>query len=241
MKNRVFLTRQDLIDLCHTMNIQKGDSICLQCSNAFVLHSIGKAQGVLSALMEVLGPQGTLFMPTFSLTTLDPACLEHVFEYEEQKEIRRNQMAYDPSLTPCEYLVQDQFLKNKGVIRTSHPVYSFAYWGKVEEKTLLQRMNYPVSFSHVLQPFAKENARCLLLDIDPSQAVLHEAIAKTMKFGLTKIERGCIKKGSSQTLRAFLKTSVDEKSIEEAMAYCQVEKYNLKGFSVYCLSLGDQA
>jgi len=101
------------------------------------LSSIGWVSGgsvaVIQALEDVLGPDGTLVMPTHTGDYSDPKDWSNPPVPEDWKEIIRQTLpAYDPDLTPTRGMgrIPETFRRQKGVIRSYHPLTSFSAWGK---------------------------------------------------------------------------------------------------------------
>lgn len=241
MENHEYFIKEDVKEVLIKMDIQNGSHVCVQCSDRFCSQVIGGAQAILDVLMEQIGEGGCLFMPTFSYSVLDPACRKDEIPLEEWKKVRDYQLGYDVRLTNAESYgtMANQFLKNEGVIRTSHPVYSFAFWGFVQEKMIGQKNNYPISFSSVLSSFAQEHAVNLLLGVDPKNSVLIPAIAKTLNLGVTKVQRAYVKKGKSNSVRTFLVMKEEAKEVPEILKYCHQKREVLGNESIYLLYLNE--
>jgi aminoglycoside 3-N-acetyltransferase len=100
------------------------------------LSSLGWVSGgpvaVILALEEVLGPQGTLVMPSHSGDLSDPERWQNPPVPETWWQIIRESMpAYDPDLTPTRMMgrICEAFRKQPGVLRSGHPQVSFTARG----------------------------------------------------------------------------------------------------------------
>jgi aminoglycoside 3-N-acetyltransferase len=91
----------------------------------------GGAHAVVLALQEVVGPAGTVVMPTHSYLT-DPATWHDPPVSEAWwPVIRQHLPAFDPALTPTRGMgaIVECFRHTSGVRRSAHPSVSFAAFG----------------------------------------------------------------------------------------------------------------
>ncbi|MBV8650117.1 MAG: AAC(3) family N-acetyltransferase, partial [Alphaproteobacteria bacterium] len=93
----------------------------------------GGIEAVIFALMDALGPGGTLVMPTFSGQLNDPAGWREPAVPEAWIDIVRDSMpVYDPARTATRRMgaIPETFRTWPGVRRSAHPVMSLAAWGR---------------------------------------------------------------------------------------------------------------
>lgn len=131
----VVLNKKDVLKQLKHLGIRKGMVLLVQVNTKKMGHLIGGEQMLVEALMESVGYEGTIIVPTFTTELLDPSCQKNKKEKIARMywdDIRTSILPFDKKLTlpkdedPFVY----QFLRNDGIVRSYHPVYSFAAWGK---------------------------------------------------------------------------------------------------------------
>lgn len=94
---------------------------------------VGGAQAVIEALLTVLTPDGTLAMPTMTTNNTDPAFWSNPPVPESWWEtIRAEVPAFDPRKTQTRNMgaIPELFRTYPYVVRSGHPIASFATWGR---------------------------------------------------------------------------------------------------------------
>ncbi|WP_281279669.1 aminoglycoside N(3)-acetyltransferase [Terrilactibacillus laevilacticus] len=126
-------TRESLTQDLKKLGIKPGMTIIVHSS----LRSIGWVSGgpvtVVQALMDVITPEGTLVMPTHSADYCDPETWTNPPVPENWIQIIRDTMpGFDPNITPTYFMgkIVETFRTFPNVLRSYHPLYSFAAWGK---------------------------------------------------------------------------------------------------------------
>ena len=112
----ITVTEADVRRCLSELGIVAGDRLIVHSS----LGSIGRVEGgpaaVCRAVMETVGPEGTILMPTFNHA--------HIFRRGEEN-------CYDPLRTPgVNGAVPEHFRTLPGVYRSLQPTHPFAGWGK---------------------------------------------------------------------------------------------------------------
>lgn len=127
------ITKEDIKVQLSNIGVQRGMLLMIDSDFASLGYISGGAQTLVDALMETVGYDGTIVMPSFTLDNLDPACAGAKRILRESWDIvRENTLPFNRRLTPpsCDNPLVHQFLRNEGVLRSYHPIYSFAAWGK---------------------------------------------------------------------------------------------------------------
>lgn len=133
IKEKKIVLKEDLIRGFKEIGVKEGQQIIVHTSLRSLGFVCGGAQIVIEALLEAVGKEGTIMMPTQSWKNLDPDSGVH---WEEPKEwwqaIRDNWPAYDKDITPTNTMgaVAEMFRKWPEAKRSDHPARSFAALGK---------------------------------------------------------------------------------------------------------------
>lgn len=133
---RKIVLREDIVQALRKAGVRSGQSIMVHTSLSSLGFVCGGAQVIIEALIEGVGADGTIMMPTQSWKNLDPEAGVH---WEEPKEwwqtIRDNWPAYDKAITPTNTMgaVAEMFRRWPGALRSDHPARSVAAWGKYAE------------------------------------------------------------------------------------------------------------
>ncbi|MGY3718473.1 aminoglycoside N(3)-acetyltransferase [Sutcliffiella cohnii] len=129
-------TRTSLRRDLEMLGLKKGMVVIIHSSLSSLGWVCGGAVAVVQALMDVVGEGGTIVMPTQTGDNSDPSGWQNPPVPEEWWTTIRNEMpAFDPDITPTRGMgkIVETFRTFPNVKRSSHPMYSFAAWGKHAE------------------------------------------------------------------------------------------------------------
>ncbi len=133
---RKIVLKQDILSALSEVGVCNGQTIMVHTSLSSLGFVCGGAQVIIEALLETVGTEGTIMMPTQSWKNLDPATGVHWEEPENWWPlIRENWPAYNKDITPTNTMgtVAEMFRKWPGTLRSDHPARSVAAWGKHAE------------------------------------------------------------------------------------------------------------
>lgn len=176
------------------LGLAKGDTVLVHASLSSMGWVCGGQAAVITALLDVLGENGTLVMPAHTAENSDPAEWRHPpVPADWIDTIRQEMPAFDKHNTPTRGMgaIAECFRSWQGTVRSDHPHVSFCANGKEAER---------IVSTHVLTPFFgmdtplgalyQQNARILLLGVGYERCTafhLAEALSET----LPKVQMGC--------------------------------------------------
>lgn len=135
-ETRSILIKEDLIKQFKECGVSEGQTIFVHTSLKSLGFVVGGAETLIRALLEIVGEEGTLMMPSQTWKNLDPSTGVHWEEPEEWWPIiREHWPAYDKEVTPAIGMgvVAEMFRKWPGAKRSDHPARSVAAVGKHAE------------------------------------------------------------------------------------------------------------
>jgi len=115
------VTKTDIIDALRKAGLQAGDSTIVHSSLSKIGFVEGGPQAIIQAFLDVLGPEGTLAMPTISITG-------------SMAEYLATDPVFDPKQTPSTVgKLTEVFWRSSKVRRSLHPTHSVAAVGRLAE------------------------------------------------------------------------------------------------------------
>ena len=125
------ILKDEIIQRLKEAGLKRGDVVMVHTSSKRLGYVCGGAQTVIEALMEAVGADGTIMMPTQLWKNLDPESGVHwEADPRDWQRIRDNWPAYDKKLTPTNTMgaVAELFRQMPGSIRSDHPARSVCAW-----------------------------------------------------------------------------------------------------------------
>ncbi|GAB4572093.1 MAG: AAC(3) family N-acetyltransferase [Anaerolineae bacterium] len=141
------ITSDSLVADLRALGLQAGMIVLVHSSLSQLGWVCGGPVAVVEALQTVLGPKGTLVMPTHSTALTDPAYWQNPPVPESWWQTIRDTMPpYNPALTPTRQMgaIVEYFRTQPAVLRSAHPQLSFAARGPAAGKITA---NHPLAYA----------------------------------------------------------------------------------------------
>jgi aminoglycoside 3-N-acetyltransferase len=127
-----YTTQSLASDLC-ALGMGAGEVVLVHSSMKRLGFVVGGVQAVVQAVLDVLGPDGTVVVPTHTPDNTDPADWQHPpVPAAWWPAIRQQAPGFDPSRTPSRWMgvLAEAVRTWPGAVRSDHPQVSFAALGK---------------------------------------------------------------------------------------------------------------
>ncbi|MBL6990775.1 MAG: AAC(3) family N-acetyltransferase [Bacteriovoracaceae bacterium] len=152
------------------LGLSRGQTVIVHSSLKSLGWVCGGAEAVIVALMEVVGPEGTLVMPAHSSSNSDPTKWQCPPVPRDWWDIIKETMpAFNPQTTPTRGMgaIAEIFRSFPGVLRSYHPAVSFSAWGK--NSSLITKdhaLDFPLGDKSPLARIYDLDGHILLLGVD---------------------------------------------------------------------------
>jgi aminoglycoside 3-N-acetyltransferase len=233
------IIKSDIVSALKSVGLQNGDSVMVHTSLGQIGYVCGGAQTIIEALIDVVGQNGTIMMPTQSWKNLDPETGVHWDADEADWDIiRENWPAYDKAITPTNTMgaVAEMFRSWPGTLRSDHPARSVAAWGK-NAKYLTENHDLSNIFgdSSPIGKLYKLDGKVLLIGVDyDKNTSIHLADARAEYSSKhTCIEHSAVMENGVRVWKAYETLYVDGedfkdigRAFEAACTICNVKVGN---------------
>jgi aminoglycoside 3-N-acetyltransferase len=143
--SRMLVTRTRLVSDLAALGVRPGSLLVVHSSLKSLGFVVGGASAVVLALLEAVGPEGTIVVPTHTPDNSDPAGWQHPPVPQEWWAVIRSEMpGFDLDATPSRHMgaIAEAVRTWPGAWRSNHPHVSFAALGAdAEEVTAGHRLD----------------------------------------------------------------------------------------------------
>jgi aminoglycoside 3-N-acetyltransferase len=153
------------------LGVPAGASLLVHCSMRSIGELAGGADGLIGAMLAVVGSEGTIMVPTFSRLFSDPTEWENPPESTSAIERIRSQPSHfdlhtSPSDQPRMGILAEVLRRHQNAMRSNHPTYSFAALGaQAESLTMNAPFNHPLGSDSPLARLHNVDGWVLLLGV----------------------------------------------------------------------------
>ena len=130
------VTRDRIVDDLHRLGVSTGNTLIVHSSLSAMGYVVGGSQTVVEALLESIGPTGTLTMPGHSGALSEPSYWKNPPVPQDWWAIQRAAMpAFDLNLTSLREMgaIPETFQRLPGVKRSNHPRFSHLAYGPLAD------------------------------------------------------------------------------------------------------------
>ncbi|ACQ78655.1 Aminoglycoside N(3')-acetyltransferase [Beutenbergia cavernae DSM 12333] len=169
LHGRSLQTRSSLAQDLAALGVRPGETLLVHSSLSSLGWVCGGAPAVVDALLDALGPDGTLAVPTHSMDNTDPAGWQAPPVPEDWWPLIRAEMpGYDPRTSPTRGMgrIPDAVRAVPGAVRSAHPQSSFTALGaRAAEVTEPHPLECNLGDDSPLGHLERLGARVLLLGV----------------------------------------------------------------------------
>ncbi|WTW92309.1 AAC(3) family N-acetyltransferase [Streptomycetaceae bacterium NBC_01309] len=151
---------RELVGMLRDIGVVAGDVLMVHSTLRGIGPVDGGAQGVLTALLEAVGPQGTLVMPAYTEENSDTSWAflraTEGLSTSEREAYKRAMQPFDPMWTPASRTMgalPELLRRTPGAVRSSHPQASFAAIGLLADG--IMRHHNPATHFGEQSPLAR--------------------------------------------------------------------------------------
>ncbi len=223
------VSKDSVIKALKYVGVGQNMNIMVHSSLSSFGYVAGGSRVIVDALMELIGREGTIIMPTHTSDNTDPSSWVNPPAVPDVwNELRENMPAYNPERTDLWGMgaITENFRHREDVISSGHPTCSFAAWGRYA-RVLCNRhsLHFPLAEESPVARLYELKGHVLLLGADFTKATcLHLGEYRTETRPI-KVESACMLENGERVWKKYLDLDLDSSNFEKIRA--ELEKKNL--------------
>ena len=162
-------TRDSLLSDIRQLGLEAGDCVIVHSSLSSLGYVEGGAATVVGALMDAVTLDGAIVMPTQTAQFQYPTHrIPPVTDISQFKRLMAETPVFDPASTPTTQMgaIPEHFRTQPGVVRSAHPLYSFAAWSRDSAAIAgTQRMEMSMGEGSALDHLYRRDGKALLMGV----------------------------------------------------------------------------
>lgn len=202
------------------LGLKSGDIILVHSSMSKIGWIAGREIAIIEVLLETVGPQGTIVMPSFTGENSQPELWQNPPVPDSWvKLIKQEMLPFDPLVTPTREMgaIAEAFWHYPGTLRSNHPQVSMSAHGKYA-KMIIENHQLSPGFGRLspLQRVYDLNGKVLLLGVDYNRCTcMHLAEVWLNNKEQWYLDGACIKENDRVVWKEFLEIAYDESDFLE--------------------------
>jgi aminoglycoside 3-N-acetyltransferase len=164
-----FVRQSSIADDLRKLGLQPGDTVLVHASLRSLGYVVGGSTAAVRALLDVVGPAGTIVSPAYTPENRDPSrWTDPIVPVELWAQVRESIPAFDPRLSPSAGVgvVAERIRTWPGAVRSEHPQTSFAAIGaRAADLMAGHALESPLGEKSPLARLAESGAVALLLGV----------------------------------------------------------------------------
>jgi aminoglycoside 3-N-acetyltransferase len=226
-------TRSSLIQNLHALGIRKGMVLLVHASLGAMGWVCGGPVTVVQSLMHAVSDRGTVVMPTHSHDYSNPEKWKNPPVPDEWiRPIKENMPPFQPAYTPSSLgKVAECFRQFPGVLRSVHPLLSFAAWGALKKKIISNHsLDYGLGDESPLARIYERDGYVLLLGVPYANNTSFHLAEYRSHIRTHLYEEAPIREGGRRVWKSYRDIDYSNSEFETIGAAFEKEGHVTRGF-----------
>lgn len=224
-------TKEEVKQILRKLGLRSGMNIVLDLE-ADLSDVVGEEKTILDAIIEIIGYDATLLVPSFTRYLAHPLSKNMDIEYQNLKQIDYSLPYFDIRKSLPETNIAKQLILYEDSIRSNHPLYSFLAWGKYAQSVVSQHPLHFALSKH--SPIGKmKDLGAYYLNINLKENLFFDFVATSTRMEKIKVNVVPIINKDQRQEKELLEYDFNSKS------YLEIKKLMEKENLVFTAQIGN--